>query len=209
MQEQNRQYPRVRINLRLVHTGRAENVLRVNKYDTAGNLVSSPPAAYAVYAILKNVVPVVQEEKRVRIASGASRKMPCAWLEGDLVAWNGRFQKAASTELRSVLRDLRRDDLMIYAGSYRREFSRTVMVGFNPKKLKGFYTNEGRNIFEGAKMLYVCHWGYMAQGASLKPVTSADIVHNAVPASSTELKDVPKGVERTRERLEYLRLSLQ
>ncbi len=196
---------RVRINLRLAQTEKAEDILRVNRYDAAGELISSPSAAYISGIVLHNVTPVINESLRARIAAGQIRKNSCAWLEGDLVAWAGRYRAKADGKLKRTLEEYRVRDV------FNREAARAALaegtkVGFNPKKFRHFYDMATKNIFLKAASATVCHWAFTVRDAEFRPRTEDDVVKDGVPPSDFEISDLPKGILTTWKRLEALGL---
>ena len=199
---------RVRINLRLAQTEKAENILRVNRYDREGRLVSSPSTAYVTGVVLHNVVPVVNEPLRAKIALGERFKTSCAWLEGDLAAWTGRYRGKADAQLKKALESLRCRDVFNDRAA-REALEAGAKVGFNPKKFRVFYNVGTRDVFLEAASATVCHWQYSVHGARFRPMTGDDVEENGVPSSAYEISDLPKGILTTRNRLESLHVSLR
>lgn len=202
---------RVRIHLNLARAAEAENTIKVKNPKTG----RWPTIAYGRALILNDVRPIVHETTRARIASGQQiRKTPHAFLEGDLVAWNGRLR--AANDYDDLKSEIMKQHQELEDDSFRRAlvqaFSAQTLIGFNPKMAKLFYVlgDRGRKpkfAFQGAGRLGVCGWSY----AAIKPETiglkRTDFVRLPPPSSAVEKREIPKGIQRTIQRKEKLGLS--
>jgi hypothetical protein len=202
---------RVRVNLRLAQTEKAENILRVNRY-RKGHLVSSASVAFATAVILKNVVPVINEAKCAHIGAGHRYKDSCAWLEGELVAWSGRLKDNVGRRYRKALEPLQRQDVFAdKAGAAVRDLQEGTPLGFNPKKFRVFYERPAgapvAKVFERAAAATIYHWQFAVTDAQFRSVTPEDAVSGPAPVSDMEVHEIPKGIATTIKKLSELRPS--
>lgn len=203
--------PRVRIHLRLPQPHLGENVIRLQVGSNPSD-IRFPAVAYAAAVLLKNVVPVVNEELRQKIEKGEISKTPCAFLEGDLVAWMGRFREKAPPLHKAFLAASLNHALMQDA-LFRSLIGGEKCVGFNPKKMKFFYMVPPQglpvcDIFKGAESLAVLHWHYSASGdLRSREIHSADFTGIPATPSKTEIEGIKRGRNKTMVRLHELGLN--
>lgn len=88
---------RVQIHLNLAKPQLAETVVRIQSESGAWIGV-----AYATRLHLNNVVPVINSAAQHNIAKGSSKKTPHAFLEGDLIHFEGNKHVSAPLEESTV-----------------------------------------------------------------------------------------------------------
>lgn len=163
---------RVRVHLNLAEPKTAETVVKVRS--PRGGWVT---VAYAQEVVLTNAEPVVDHELRERVRSGALKKTPHAFIDGDLVAWRGRWRDKAPSDLQRAIASERatQGPLPRAAASDRRP------IGYNPRSASCFYAvpetagAPPSERFVRADRLHAIGWAYGATGGVFVPTTAADL----------------------------------
>jgi hypothetical protein len=189
---------RVRIHLNLNNPERAESCIRVAK--RSGR--SWPCVGYAEFLVLENVRPVVDEAQRRRIAHvPGAKKLPCAYLEGNLVIFSGRLREKSDPRLAAELVKLQTDSEVLRRLLLEYPDAGTAL-GFNPKTAACFYAQPPKGAapsraFLSAPLLLAGHWRYMALEGSFRALSPAELERDAKPASTFEQTAIAKGRTRT------------
>jgi hypothetical protein len=202
---------RVRIHLRLPEAHKAEICLKLNNYDEAGCLKSSPHVANAKILILENITPIVDHQKRNKILQGKTGKTPCAFLEGEIVSWSGYFNKNAKAEHIKRLAEYKKQELSL-SDKDKKLIEENSFVGFNPKKADFFYLVEDgiiKSEFLKASRLIAVHWNFAVdQGAAFRSVNISRPLNMTAKFSKIENVDIPKGMEVSKRKLKSLGVKL-
>lgn len=158
---------RVRIHLNLGRPEQAENTIKVRS-PKSGRWIT---LAYADQLRLKNVEPVVHLAAQKRIAKTGGRKSPHAFLEGDLISFQGRMR-----EKRPRGFDALADDLLARMDRSRKLSTafNTVAINYNPRFANCFYADnqdksEINERFVRADNLYAIGWRFCVEGGEFAP----------------------------------------
>lgn len=204
--------PRVRIHLNLKNPHAAESSIKLQQ-GAAGE--HWPTIAYADHILLRDVVPVVDEAKHRAIVAGGI-KMPMAFLEGELVAWSGRWRDTETLQHKELLRQQQqaiaglKSTPQAMRPGLAEAFADSNTLQYNPKKSAAFYwgppTAPPQQMFvRGARVAGV-GWCFKAPNADITPMPPSNLVHQ-VRQTETERRDIPKGIKTTQRLLEDLDLS--
>jgi len=170
---------KVRVHLRLSEPAKAESVLLFKRAGKNGKKVTFPVAAYAGSYVLKNVRPVFAEGPCVK--GNKASTAPGAWLEGDLVAWEGRFRKGIDPAIVAALSESKTKDLFNeVAETHRITLQEGPHIGSDPQKAKEFFEipAEGEQIrmaFVKAGSLVARHWQLAVRDAVFRPFEPGEI----------------------------------
>ena len=178
---------RVQIHLNLAEPKEAENVVRVRS--ASGAWVG---VAYAKEILLANVTPVVDPVLQKRIENGDLHKVPHAFLEGDLVHFRGRWRDLAPSKLKENVHDVFTPDPGFEVAA-KHVLEQGVPVNYNPRFASCFYADKPQRQdidqrFIGADRLLAVGWQFMAMGATLEPLTTADLSRQGALDKTTDFE---------------------
>ena len=160
---------RVQIHLNLANPELAEQVVRIKAPSGAWIGV-----AYATHLVLDNCRPVVNEEMRQRISEGTLGKKPHAFIEGDLVHFEGRVRDKAPERLKALW-NKGAPSTNTYSPMEER-----IPINYNPRFAKCFYLDQPQkdhidSQFLSAQRMEVIGWSCMAQGVEHTPLLLNDL----------------------------------
>lgn len=189
---------RVRIHLNLANPAQAENVVKVKLPGGTWSTV-----AYAKELLLQNCLPHVDPSAKERIRAGESRKVPHAYIEGDLVHFSGRLRALAPK--RAL--DLARPHLVASPDFSRQaeEFLKDpVRINYNPRFARCFYKDaptrdQVTDRFVCCDSMLVLGWSFMGRGVELAPLLPTDRCRpeDLAKASPSERSVLRRGHETT------------
>lgn len=160
---------RVRIHLNLAEPQRAESAVKVQS--PQGGWVT---VAYAQDLHLTDAVPVVDHRLREQVRLGRIKKVPHAFIEGNLVAFRGRWRDKAPPHLKALARPHHQATPLppVVSGQ---------PVGYNPRVATCFYATvpdhdpaKLTDRFVAAGHLRAVGWAFFVEKATFVPLTPAD-----------------------------------
>ena len=178
---------RVQIHLNLAEPKEAENVVRVRS--ASGAWVG---VAYAKEIVLAHAVPVVDPVLQKRIENGDLHKVPHAFLEGELVHFKGRWRDLAPADLKQRVQAAFTTDPG-FETTARQVLEQGLPVNYNPRFASCFYADKPQRQdidqrFIGADRLLAVGWQFMAMGATLEPLTTADLSRQGALDKTTDFE---------------------
>lgn len=196
---------RVRIHLNLARPDLAENAVRVQTAFGSWSTV-----AYANELVLENCVPVINTASQQKIEQGKSRKVPHAYLEGDLVHFKGRLRNLATSRAKALAEGKLVQDPGFNATAATLA-SQGQPINYNPRFAKCFYIdrqcrNEIQDRFVSCPRLAVVGWKFFAQDPLTSPMLPQDYCHPQALslASSSEKSVLRRGHKKTSSHLSSL-----
>lgn len=176
---------RVQIHLNLGQPQLAENVVRMQSPSGAWIGV-----AYATQLILHDVVPHVDETVQQSVADGLQKKIPHAFLEGELMHFVGRMREKAPKNL--ILERPRQDG---FAGRVLQAQHAGIEINYNPRVATCFYqaANIPTDKFVHADALVVSGWNFYALGAQLQPLKIQEYTNKRAGTSAFEKLAIARG----------------
>lgn len=188
---------RVQIHLNLAKPQLAETVVRIQSESGAWIGV-----AYATRLHLNNVVPVINSAAQHNIAKGSSKKTPHAFLEGDLIHFEGRLRNKAPETVKNKFQPPVCNDFETFKAAY----ATMDPINYNPRFADCFYKNEQQksNItqeFVSCSDLIVVGWGFFAENAQYKPMQTHSYCHALDHTSLFEKIANQRGQKQTQELL--------
>lgn len=197
--------PRVRVHLRLDNPETRESVVKL--VQQKGETCTYPTVAYATRLVLENVVPVIEEEKRAEIATKrGTKKKPCAYFEGDLIAWEGTLRETAelTPKLAAILAKQQQAILPYqHASLHLVQTAEGTSISFNPKVAAQFYPKgDMSQAFISAPTVIADHWNYIALQPQFRPMQPQEIEQNPLPESrsSSEILRKARVIEAAQRR---------
>lgn len=193
---------RVRIHLNLAKPELAENVVKVKLPGGTWSTV-----AYAKELLLENCVPFVDPLAQERIRAGSSRKVPHAYIEGDLVHFSGRVRNLAPKRALALARPhlICRDDFEHRAANFLND---PIRINYNPRFARCFYKDaptrdQVSDRFVSCDSMMVVGWSFMARAVTLTPLLASDRCspEDLAKASSSERSVLRRGHDTTAQRV--------
>lgn len=189
---------RVRIHLNLAKPDLAENAVRVQTAPGSWSTV-----AYASELVLENCVPVINSASQQKIEQGKSRKVPHAYLEGDLVHFKGRLRKLATAKAKQAAEGKLVEDPG-FARTAAILASSGAPVNYNPRFAKCFYIDRSHrdhieDKFVSCPRLAVVGWKFFAQDPITEKMLPQDFCQPQALAlaSAFEKSVLRRGHEKT------------
>lgn len=192
---------RVRIHLNLAKPELAETAVRIQAPSGAWSTVG-----YATELILENCRPVVDLAAQNKISQGSTRKVPHAFIEGDLVHFKGRARSKAPPALLKCAKPH-----MTRNASFQEEADRArslgTQVNYNPRFAKCFYQDHAdkslinQKFIECDKMI-VMGWSFLANRCKFAPIASSDRCQPAALEKTSLSEKI--GIRRGRETTQRL-----
>lgn len=196
---------RVRIHLNLAKPDQAENAVRVLTGKGTWSTV-----AYATELVLENCIPVVNPQSQEKIEHGKSRKVPHAFIEGDLVHFKGRLRKLATEKAKKQAEGRLVED-PAFSSLARNAAQMGQAVNYNPRFAKCFYMDkpsrdEVDSRFISCSSMVVVGWKFWAIDPLVSMMLAEDFCQpQALLLASTSEKSVlRRGHEQTINRLTEL-----
>jgi hypothetical protein len=161
---------RARIHLNLAEPKLAESAVKIQS--PGGGWVT---VAYAQEVLLDQAEPVVDHALREQVRLGNIKKVPHAFIEGELVAFRGRWRDKAPPGLKARVAGLQVKESLSNDRAERRQ------VGYNPRVAACFYATvpdhdpaKLTERFVRAARLQAVGWGFFAEGGTFAPLAPAD-----------------------------------
>ena len=132
-------------------------------------------AAHATHAILANATPIIFEAARDTIAfNPEARKTVHAFIEGELIAFNGGFLPSIRADHQQILLGCLRNTSAIHGILKSLPSTPSHSIGYNPKKHPCFYqkdeTGAPQHSFLRADFVIAMGWHYRALGGVYQPL---------------------------------------
>lgn len=187
---------RVRVHLNLNHPELAENAVRIQSRSGAWITV-----AYATELALENCVPVVDAAAQERVRTGASKKTPHAFIEGNLVHFKGRERPAAPPLLAQKARRF-----LISNPVAAPKDAAASAINYNPRFAACFYEDKPEKAgidqkLESATKITAVGWNFRAEGAVFSPLLPGHRCNASTTKKPSffELAAIRKGLKATSE----------
>lgn len=175
---------RVRVHLNLAKPERAENAVRVLAPSGAWVTV-----AYATELLLENVIPVVHLDSQEKIRDGDSRKVPHAFMEGDLIHFKGRRRDKAPVHLTQLAAPF-----LIHNAGFQDTLTQAQQIShpinYNPRFASCFYRDQDNKAaiadrFVQSQQIIVIGWDFLAIAPDFTPLLAHDrCAHEALTKAS-------------------------
>ena len=163
---------KVRVHLNLANPARAENVVKV-KTDKGSWLT----VAYATQMILKDCYPVVEALAQERIRTGASKKVPHAYIEGELVHFVGRLRPLAPKKTVDLARPFLKS-MPEFEDVVQEMLETSEPINYNPRVARCFYLDEAgekKQKFVSCPEMLVLGWSFRALSPQLVKMSKNDL----------------------------------
>lgn len=164
---------RVRIHLNLAKPELAENAVRIQGPSGAWITVG-----YSTQLVLQNCVPVVDSVAQEKVRDGKTRKVPHAFIEGDLVHFKGRPRLKAPPALAAKAKPFLAESAE-FGARHAFASSQGRKINYNPRFASCFYGDapskaEVSEKFLGSDEMVVVGWAFGALAPRFAPMTPGD-----------------------------------
>lgn len=163
---------RVRIHLNLGAPAKAESAVKVQTPRRGWVTV-----AYAQQITLAQAEPMVDHDLRERVRLGEIKKVPHAFIEGELVSFQGRWRPKAPPGLQAALVAYRQPGI----ATHQEQPLNRRQVGYNPRVATCFYASvldhdpaKITEQFLKADRLEAIGWGFYAIGGTFRELALCD-----------------------------------
>lgn len=187
---------RVRIHLNLAQPERAECAVKVQS--PRGGWIT---VGYSTHLRLENCQPVVDLQRQQVISRGEGKKTPHAFIEGDLVAFQGRVRPVAP-------QDLVRASGIMALGPPGAANDVGQPINYNPRFARCFYLDQPSKDLVSERLVScgamdVVGWSFLARDIRAAPLQPSDMCpgHALQMASKFEKQAISAGIATTRKML--------
>lgn len=204
---------RVAIGLSLhgVKNGKISSKMRLVSDE---GVIQKSAIAHAEVIHLKNVKPIIHSDILSKVQSGERGPSQCAFLSGELVAWQGEYGEYLPEEWKVDVEPLRVESMFNQASGYKSKIKKALLnqnnlsVNFRTS-YNVFYSsrlsgNGSKKAFEGAEELVACWWKYVAIGAQTRELSSEDFSNKSVVEYKAMMDKIKAGCLQTQKKIAEL-----
>lgn len=165
---------RARIHLNLAKPERAENAVKVQSPHTGAWIT----VGYATQLLLEQCVPAVDLAAQEKIRQGSTRKVPHAFIEGNLVHFHGRLRTKAPKDLLDTVKEHLVDHPSFLSRCQSIQ-AQDLPINYNPRFARCFYRHQADRAtisqrFERCQAMAVVGWNHWVEKAQWSPLTQED-----------------------------------